>query len=200
MKLIYSQTSPFVRKVLVLLHETGQLQDVTLEPAATTPVAPSPDVRAANPLGKIPVLERDDGPALYDSRVICAYLDARGSGGLYSRGWDSKVLEATADGIMDAAVLMSYEKRLRPEDKRWDEWLQGQQAKVLDACAALEARCMSHLQGKLDIGQIAIACALAYLDFRHPETGWRRRCGALAGWLDGFESRPSMQATKPPAA
>ncbi|CUI01439.1 glutathione S-transferase [Leisingera aquaemixtae] len=200
MKLTYSQASPFARKVVVLLRETGQLQDVEILDVTTTPLSPSPDVKASNPLAKIPALERNDGPALYDSRVICAYLDERAGGKLYSRGWDSKVLEATADGIMDAAVLMSYEKRLRPEDKQWDGWLDAQRDKVLGGCAALNARWMSHLRGPLDIGQIAVACALAYVDFRHPDTNWRQGNEALAEWLETFESRPSMQATKPPAA
>ncbi|EDZ46006.1 glutathione S-transferase [Leisingera daeponensis] len=200
MKLTYSQASPFARKVVVLLRETGQLEDVEILDVTTTPLSPSPDVKASNPLAKIPALERNDGPALYDSRVICAYLDERAGGKLYSRGWDSKVLEATADGIMDAAVLMSYEKRLRPEDKQWDGWLDAQRDKVLGGCAALNARWMSHLRGPLDIGQIAVACALAYVNFRHPDTNWRQGNEALAEWFETFESRPSMQATKPPAA
>ncbi|UWQ83510.1 glutathione S-transferase [Leisingera caerulea] len=200
MRLTYSQASPFARKVVVLLHETGQLQDVEIQDVTTTPLSPSPDVKASNPLAKIPALERNDGPALYDSRVICAYLDERAGGKLYNRGWDSKVLEATADGIMDAAVLMSYEKRLRPEEKQWDGWLDAQQGKVLGGCAALNARWMSHLRGPLDIGQIAVACALAYVNFRHPDTNWRQGNEALTEWFEEFESRPSMQATKPPAA
>ncbi|UWQ41268.1 glutathione S-transferase [Leisingera aquaemixtae] len=200
MKLTYSQASPFARKVVVLLRETGQLQDVEILDVTTTPLSPSPDVKASNPLAKIPALERNDGPALYDSRVICAYLDERAGGKLYSRGWDSKVLEATADGIMDAAVLMSYEKRLRPQDKQWEGWLDAQRDKVLGGCAALNARWMSHLRGPLDIGQIAVACALAYVNFRHPDTNWHQGNEALAEWFETFESRPSMQATKPPAA
>ncbi|UWQ62624.1 glutathione S-transferase [Leisingera caerulea] len=200
MRLTYSQASPFARKVVVLLHETGQLQDVEIQDVTTTPLSPSPDVKASNPLAKIPALERNDGPALYDSRVICAYLDERAGGKLYNRGWDSKVLEATADGIMDAAVLMSYEKRLRPEEKQWEGWLDAQRDKVLGGCAALNARWMSHLRGPLDIGQIAVACALAYVNFRHPDTNWRQGNEALAEWFEEFESRPSMQATKPPAA
>ncbi|UWQ45529.1 glutathione S-transferase [Leisingera aquaemixtae] len=200
MKLTYSQASPFARKVVVLLRETGQLQDVEILDVTTTPLSPSPDVKASNPLAKIPALERNDGPALYDSRVICAYLDERAGGKLYSRGWDSKVLEATADGIMDAAVLMSYEKRLRPQDKQWDGWLDAQRDKVLGGCAALNARWISHLRAPLDVGQIAVACALAYVDFRHPDTNWRQGNEALAEWFETFESRPSMQATKPPAA
>ncbi|WP_297338921.1 glutathione S-transferase [Pseudophaeobacter sp.] len=198
MKLHYAPTSPFVRKVMVLLHETGTLDSVEIHNVATTPYAPSSDVQASNPLAKIPALERDDGPALYDSRVICEYLDARAEAGLYTARWDSKVLEATADGMMDAAVLMTYEKRLRPEAQQSPEWIQAQLGKVLGACSALNARWMSHLQGPLDMGQIAVGCALSYLDFRHPDAGWRVGNEALADWFKDFESRPSMQATRPP--
>lgn len=199
MKLYAAAASPFVRKVMVVLHETGQLDSVEIEQVVTSPVQPSGAVQASNPLAKIPALERGDGPALYDSRVICAYLDERAGGRLYNRGWDSKILEATADGIMDAAVLMSYEKRLRPQDKQWDGWLDAQLDKVLGGCAALNARWMSHLQGPLDIGQIAVGCALGYVDFRHPDAGWRNGNQALAQWHAAFESRPSMQATRPQA-
>ena len=100
----------FVRKVHAVLHETGQLADVEVIGVKTSPVATAMDVAAANPLGKIPALLRDDGPAIYDSRVITRFLDARASGKLYpqARIWEILTLEATADGIMDAAVLMTY--------------------------------------------------------------------------------------------
>ncbi|CUH87098.1 putative GST-like protein YibF [Phaeobacter sp. CECT 5382] len=198
MKLHYAPTSPFVRKVMVLLHETDTLDTVELLNVATTPISPSAEVQASNPLAKIPALERGDGPALYDSRVICEYLDEQADSGLYAAGWDSKILEATADGIMDAAVLMTYEMRLRPEALQSQDWITAQRGKALGACAALNARWMSHLRGPLDIGQIAVACALAYLDFRHPDAGWRVGNEALADWFEIFESRPSMQATRPP--
>ncbi|MBE1281942.1 MAG: glutathione S-transferase [Rhodobacteraceae bacterium] len=198
MKLYFASASPFVRKVMVLLHETGQLEDVEIHDVATTPVTPSDDLRSSNPLAKIPALERGDGPTLYDSRVICAYLDDRAGGKLYAGGWDTKVLEATAEGIMDAAVLMSYEKRLRPEDKQWEDWKTAQLGKVLSACSALNTRWMAHLRGPLGIGHIGVACALGYVDFRHPDAGWRVGNEALADWYSDFESRPSMQATKPP--
>lgn len=198
MKLHYAPTSPFVRKVMVLLHETGKLDQVDLLQVHTTPIAPSAEVRASNPLAKIPALERGDGPALYDSRVICAYLDERFESGLYAGGWDSRVLEATADGIMEAAVLMTYERRLRNEAQQSEDWFEAQKGKVLGACAALNARWISHLQGPLDMGQIAVACALAYVDFRHPNLGWRSGDEALEDWFTTFDSRESMQATRPP--
>ena len=203
MKLAYSPTSPYVRKVMVLLHETGQLDDVTLETMHTTPVEPDSALLPQNPLGKVPALERPEGPTLYDSRVICAYLDDRAGGKLYgtgSRHWDTLTLEATADGILDAALLMVYEGRLRPESAQMPEWVEAQWNKVDRALTALNARWMSHLSGPLDMGQIAVACALGYVEFRHAARGWRRDKDALSEWFNGFESRPSMQATRPPEA
>lgn len=203
MKLSYSPTSPYVRKVMVVLHETSQLDDVALENRATTPLSPDQTLLPSNPLGKVPALERAEGPALYDSRVICAYLNDRAEGALYGSGarhWDILTLEATADGILDAALLMTYEGRMRPEEKQMPEWVDGQWDKIARSCAALNTRWMSHLQGPLDMGQIAVACALAYVDFRHEARGWRKGNDALAAWYETFDSRPSMQATRPPAA
>ncbi|MGB5863411.1 MAG: glutathione S-transferase [Sulfitobacter sp.] len=202
MKLYYAPTSPYVRKVMIVLEETGQLADVELINVATTPLAANPTLLAKNPLAKVPALERPDGPTLYDSRVITAYLDARAKGTLYpvgTRRWDTLTLEATADGILDAALLMTYETRLRPEDKRMQTWVDGQWDKVARSVAALNTRWMSHLQGPLDMGQIAVGCALAYVDFRHDARGWRRGNDGLAAWFKEFESRPAMQSTVPPA-
>lgn len=203
MKLYHSPTSPYVRKVLVLLAETGQSEAVELVPTAGTPVDPGTMPLAQNPLGKIPALERPEGPALYDSRVICRYLDDRAGGRMYPaapRLWDSLTLEATADGILDAAILMVYEWRVRPEEKRHEPWVEGQWAKVARALDTIEARWMSHLNGPLDIGQIAVGCALGYLDFRHAARDWRNGRPALAAWEKAFGARPSMAATVPPAA
>jgi glutathione S-transferase len=202
MRLHHSPTSPYVRKVMVVLHETDQSGDVAIVPAAGTPVDATHMPLAQNPLGKIPALERDDGPALYDSRVICRFLDDRAGGRLYpagSRQWDTLTLEATADGILDAAILMVYEWRVRPEALRMPEWVEGQWAKVSRALDALETRWISHLRGPLDIGQIAVGCALGYLDFRHADREWRRGRPALTAWDAAFAARPSMQATRPPA-
>lgn len=196
--LLGSPASPFVRKVQALIHETGQT-DVTLQEVSTTPLATAPEVAAANPVGKIPALIRDDGPTIYDSRVICRFLDARAGAGLYPEAhiWDTLTLEATADGIMEAAVLMVYEARFRPEEIRYQPWLDAQWAKVIRALGALDARWMSHLHGPLDMGQIAVACALGYLDFRHPDKDWRAGLDALAAWEARFAARESMRATLP---
>ncbi|KUJ77317.1 glutathione S-transferase [Ruegeria profundi] len=202
MKLYHSQTSPYVRKVMVLLHETNQLQDVDLETVAGTPLSPAAPLEGKNPLTKVPALERPDGPTLFDSRVICAFFDARAEAGFYPEGarrWDVLTLEALADGILDAALLMTYEARLRPEDKQWDEWVEAQWVKIERACAALNQRWMAHLSGSLDMGQIAVACALGYLDLRHDARGWRGGNDALAAWFAAFSERPSMVATRPPS-
>ncbi len=199
MKLMMAGPSPFVRKVRVLIREaeiTDQVEEVEVIAA---PAGPSEDLIAANPLGKIPALLRDFGPTLYDSRVICRFLDDRAKSGLYpeARLWEVLTLEATADGMMDAAVLMVYEARFRDEAERSQSWVDAQWAKVDRALSALESRWISHLSGSLDMGQIALGCALAYLDFRHGDRGWRDGRPHLAEWFAAFESRGSMQATQP---
>jgi glutathione S-transferase len=199
-RLYHSPTSPFVRKVVVTLHETGLLDKVELVPAAGTPVEPGTLPLARNPLGKIPTLERDDGPALYDSRVITRYLDDLAGGRLYPaapRLWETLTLEATADGLMEAAVLVGYEARTRPEERRHVPWVEAQWDKIARGLDAVEARWMSHLAGPLDAGQIGIGCALGYLDFRLADRGWRDGRPALAGWEARFAERPAMQATRP---
>lgn len=199
MKLISSPASPFVRKVTVVLHETGTTADVELMRVKTSPVATAAEAAAANPLGKIPALLRDDAPAIYDSRVITRFLDARAGGKLYpqTRIWEVLTLEATADGIMEAAVLMTYERRIRPEDKVFEPWIEAQWGKVSGALDALNDRWMSHLEGPLCMGQLAIGCALGYLDFRHDARQWRKDRGALDDWYAVFSQRPSMLATAP---
>jgi glutathione S-transferase len=204
MILYSSPTSPYARKVEIVLHETGQRDAVEIVPASTSPVAPREGIATKNPLMKIPALERPDGPTLYDSRVICAFLDARagaeGGKSLYPAGarrWEAMTLEATGDGILDAALLMVYESRVRPEAVRWADWPEAQWAKIASACAALNTRWMSHLHGHLDIGQIAVACALGYLDFRHAACDWRAGNDALAAWYGAFAERPAMLATRP---
>ena len=212
MRLYHSPTSPYVRKVMVLLHETGTLDRVTLVPGSGTPIDPGQAPLDANPLGKVPALDRPDGPAIYDSRVICRYLDATFGTGRYPespRLWDTLTIEATADGILDAALLMVYETRIRPEDRRFAPWVEGQWAKIDRALDTLETRWIGHLTGPLDagktdpghidMGQIAVACALGYVDFRHAARNWRKGRPRLAAFAAAMALRPSMQATQPPA-
>lgn len=202
MKLYHAPASPFVRKVMVLLHEAGAADRVTLVPVSGNPLDPGTLPVDRNPLGKIPALERDDGPTLYDSRVITRYLDDRLAARLYPaapRLWDTLVIEATGDGIAESAVLMRYEMHVRPEASRSLEWADAQWQKIDRALAALEDRWMSHLSGPLDMGQIAVGCALGYLDFRLAERNWRAGHPALATWSTAFEARPAMHATAPVA-
>jgi len=200
MKLYHSPTSPFVRKVMVLLHEAGATDRVALIPAAGTPLDPGTLPVDRNPLGKIPALERSDGPTLYDSRVICRYLDETLAAGLYPaapRLWETLVLEATADGIAEAAVLVRYETHVRAEGSRSPDWAAGQWAKIDRALDTLEARWMSHLAGPIDLGQIALGAALGYLDFRFADRSWGASRPSLAGWWGRFQLKPSLQATAP---
>ena len=203
MKLHHSPTSPYVRKVIVLLHETGQLDDVELVPTHGTPLAPADGLDAVNPLNKVPTLVRTDGPSIYDSRVICRYLDQRAGTGLYGEGdahWEILTLEATGEGIIDAALLMAYEWRLRPEELRFPDWVEGQWVKVANALDVLNTRWIAHLEAPLNAGQIAVGCALGYLDFRNADRNWRNGRDRLAAWYEEFAARESMQATVPAPA
>lgn len=201
MKLYASPTSPYVRKVLLTLHETGLLDRVEIVDGQGTPLAPNPGAVAANPLGKIPALERPDGPTLYDSRVITRYLDSLHDGPrLYPTGaalWSTLTLEALADGMLDAAVLTVYESRLRPEDKRFSGWTDAQRGKIVRALDALEAEWLAHLKGPTDAGAIAVAAALGYLDLRFPEMQWRDARPGLAAWFETASKRPGFAETVP---
>ncbi len=203
MKLYHSPTSPYVRKVMVTLDLTGQSGEVELIPGSGTPLAPNDATIAHNPLGKIPCLIGDDGAPIFDSRVICRYLDHRANSGakagLYPEG-DALVpvltAEALADGIIDAVLLTAYEWRLRPEEIRYQPWVDGQTAKVERALAALEQTDLV-LSGPINAARIAAGCALGYVDFRLADLGWRDRYPTLAAWYAAFAETPAMKATVP---
>lgn len=199
MQLITSPLSPFVRKVRVLIREAGKQAEVEERPVSTTVFEPDPQALSANPTGKIPALIRDDGPTVFDSRVICRYLDAKWQVGLYpeSRIWEVLTLEALADAITEAALAVAYERRFRDEDKRSAPWMEGQWRKVAGGLDALEDRWMSHLTGPLTMAQIAVGCALGYVDLRLPEKNWRVGRPQLAAWEAKLAERPAMQETKP---
>lgn len=203
MRLYHSQTSPYVRKVMLLLEESGHTAAVDLVSVMGSPLDPGSLPIDRNPLGKIPALDRPEGPTLYDSRVICRYLDAHFSAGLYPEApalWEVLTLEATADGILDAAVLMRYEELLRPADKRFPDWHEGQWQKVTRALDALESQWQPHLTGPLHMGVLAVGAALGYLDFRHGTRPWRPGRPHLTALYDRLSARPAFQKTAPPAA
>ena len=203
MTLFHNPASPFVRKVMVLLHETGQLNRVALQASQLSPVNPDATLNQDNPLGKIPALRLADGQVLYDSRVILDYLDQQHVGNPLiprdgSARWRRLTLAALADGIMDAAVLVRYELALRAPEKHWEQWLDGQRDKIRRALAVLEAEAIAELASHFDVAAISVACALGYLDFRHPDLEWRQDQPQLAAWYLEVSQRPSMLATRPP--
>jgi len=201
MKLWYAPASPFARKVRVVALELGLADRIELVETAVSPANPNAALARENPLIKVPTLRTDDGMVLYDSRVICEYLDTHGGGNRLFPGagperFRALTRQALGDGLMDAGILRRYELAMRPEALRWDAWLAGQQVKVDHALAAAEADCASW-GGSFDIGHITLGCALGWLDFRFPDAGWRARCPALAAWFARIGERPSMMQTKP---
>jgi len=201
-KLFHSPVSPFVRKVLVAAHELGLRERVDIVPANAHPVDRDRALVAVNPLGKVPTLVTDDGAILYDSRVVCEYLNALAGGDLVPADpddrWRALVEQSIGDGIMDAAVLTRYETFIRPEPLRWAGWVEGQLDKVACGLAELERRA-SDFGERVDVGTIALGCALGYLDLRFASLGWRDGHPNAAAWFEWFGGRESMVATRPPA-
>jgi len=197
MKLRYSQTSPYVRKVMLVAIECGVADKIEIQPSkvwtADSAVVP------VNPLGKVPTLERDDGTSLYDSPVICEYLDDLGGGGLFPPAgdarWTALRRQALADGIMDAAIGRLMESK-RPGGEKSDAAMALQKAKVEAALDAMEAEA-DDLGEDVTIGTLAYGAALGYLDFRFGHEDWRAERPALADWYDAFSARPSMMETQP---
>lgn len=198
MKLYFSPTSPYVRKVMVCAHELGLADKIEKLSCAASPINRDKNIIAQNPLGQVPTLIADDGQMLADSRVICEYLDHVGGNKLFPRNsarWQAIVDQAMADGILGAALLARYETALRPGDKLWSDWLNGQMDKIKTTLTALEAA-VPKFGDRVDIGTISYACALSYLDLRFPTFDWRGANPKAAVWYKAFEQRPSMVATK----
>ena len=197
-----SPASPFVRKVRIASAVLGLDHDIKLETAETS--NPTDSVRQQNPIGKIPTLVLEDGSTLFDSRVILEYLDHRAGGGRIipkdaSAKFAALRLQALADGILDASILLVYEGRWRAADRHEPKWVEHQAGKVARGLAALEAAPPA-LAAIPDVGQITVACVLGYRDFRFGD-GWRKDHPRLVAWLDGFAARvPAFAATKPPPA
>ena len=197
MKLFHSPASPYVRKIMVLAHETGQTVE-TLSSAAS-PINRDQAIVAKNPTGKVPTALLPDGSALYDSRVICAWLDAQHDGPkMYPEGdalFQTLRREALADGLLDAALLARYETALRPAEKLWPEWLQGQMDKIDSSLNVMDNDVADY--SEMDAGWIAVGCAVAYLEFRFPDLDWRAGRDALANWYAETNTRPSFADTVP---
>lgn len=195
--------SPFARKVRIVLRERNLLGQIEEIETAVSPVTPNADLARANPLVKIPALMLDDGTALFDSRVICEYLDTLGNvprlfPATGIERWNALRLQSLCDGILDAAVITRYEIAVRPEALRWKDWISGQRTKIDGGVDALE-RDQSSWGRTFGIGQIGAACVLGYLDFRFPDINWRSAHPRLKAWFEEVSERSSVYETMPKA-
>lgn len=194
LQLLFAAASPFVRKVCIVASET----DRPLERVAVfaSPLEARPELVEINPLGKIPALRIPSGEALYGSAVICRFL---GEGSLlYPQGdalWRALRREALADGLIEAALLARYETIMRPAEKQWQDWTDGQMSKITRALGAMQADL--NQTSTYDIGDIATGCALGYLDFRYPDLNWRRDFPALAAYGAPILARAAFQQNAP---
>jgi glutathione S-transferase len=198
MKLLFSPTSPYVRKVRIVALEKGIASEIEIVPAS--PFDADGPVVAANPLSKIPALILEDGTALYDSPVICEYLDCLGAGPrlLPPNGqarWSALRLQALADGVLDAAFSSVMELR-RPETERSADWIQRWRSAI--SRSVLAASDMLTAPDAWGLGEISLACALGYVDFRLPDIVWRPNAALLAAWYERQLPRASFAATAPP--
>jgi glutathione S-transferase len=200
MKLNWSRLSPFVRKVMIVAHETGTAGRIDCVETTASMGEANAALQADNPLSKIPTLVLDDGTSLYDSRVICEYLDSLHEGArLFPAGsgrWDALRRQSLGDGIMDALILWRQE-RLKPADKQTAPWLETFARKIEVALAQLDDEAERLGTLPFDIGHAALGSALRYMDVRFEDLGWRANVPRLAAWHAAFETRPSAIATDP---
>lgn len=198
MKLYYSPTSPFVRKVHIAAIELGLIDNIDL--ITDRPYDETSTVRERNPLGKIPTLITDDGSTLFDSHVICEYLDAFvPTPQLFpttARRWSALRHQALADGVMEATLLRRLET-LRPFNQQSVAWIERQSAAIVRSLSVLEAEAHT-LAYAFDIGAISVVCALGYLDLRYRDLTWRAHHPRLSDWFADVAKRPSITKTSPP--
>jgi len=199
MKLHWSPRSPFVRKVMIVVHERGLVDRIVCVRTVAAMTKPHAELMRDNPLSKIPTLVLDDGRVLYDSPVICEYLDGLGNAPKLFPGepvarFEALRRQALGDGFLDLLVLLR------------DERMRGQPSEAHKASAAVrKAAVLQSLEGEvealaddpLSIGHIAIGCALSYLDFRYADEDWRKDHPCIARWHATFAARPSVRATEP---
>ena len=201
MKLRVNKLSPFARKARILARETGLAARVEELETTVSPVSPNEELARENPLVKIPALVTDSGDTLYDSGVICEYLDTLHNGARFfpadgPKRFTALRRHALTNGIMEAAVLCRYEQAVRPEQLRWKDWIEGQKRKIFGGLRVLENE-VDTWSGDFDIGQVGAVCALGYLDFRFADWDWRSPHPRLAAWFKRISERPSVKATAP---
>ena len=202
MKLYTNPASPFARKARIIVQELNLTKVVEEVDVARQDLGDG--FRHINPLGKIPVLALKDGSTIFDSPVICEYLNDLGGGKFFpgrsllrenSGHWRALTLQALGDGICDAAVARNYEL-LRPKEQQSEVAIRKYLQAVTVSLDVLE---QVKLGKKTTIGEIAVACAIGYLDFRIPELSWREARPNLRDWYEKFAQYPSMKATWPEA-
>jgi glutathione S-transferase len=198
MKLKFGPNSPFVRKVLILAIELKLDSRIQRELVTLSPYEPNPDVVELNPLGKIPVLISDDDMAFFDSSVVCEYLSELAGDRTWfppagMARWHALRCNSLASGMLEAAQLVLLEQR-RPQGLQYDKWIEAQIAKITRALAFLN----KNLPADVDMGSIAVACALGWLDYRFPDLGWRNMAPNLNQWFTAFSQRESFLSTRHP--
>jgi glutathione S-transferase len=203
MQLFYAPQSPFSRKVRAAAIELGLGDRLDLVFAEVVPGRPNEAFARLNPLRKVPALITDAGETIYDSTVICEYLDALcGGGALIPREppqrWRVLTNHALAQGMCESIILIRYETWLRPEPVRWPVWVDDHWGKIRTGLGWFEANA-AELQEPVNLAHLALGCMLGYADFRWPDHGWRRQFPKVGAWFAGIEQRPSFAQTKPEA-
>lgn len=201
MKLHWSPRSPFVRKVSILLDETGMAAQVERVRSVAAMATPNPAIMADNPLSQIPALVLDDGTPLYDSPVICEYLDSLHDGPRFFPAagparWLALRRQALADGML-AILLLWRQERMKTEAQQIPAWLAAFELKIFTSLGRLEQEADVLARDGFDIGHLSIGCMLSYLDYRFADLDWRTPHPRLAGWHAGFEQRPAVMASAP---
>jgi glutathione S-transferase len=199
MKLHWSPRSPFVRKVMIVVHERGLVDRVVCVRTVAAMTKPHAELMQDNPLSKIPTLVLDDGRVLYDSPVICEYLDGLGNAPkLFPTGpaarFEALRRQALGDGFLDMLVTLRNEReRAHPSDVH----VASTAVRTTAVLQSLEREAEALGAAPFGIGHIAVGCALSYLDFRFAEDDWRKGHPHIARWHESFAARPSVQATEP---
>ncbi len=198
MKLHWSPKSPYVRKVLICAHELGLMPRLELVRSVAALLKPNPSIMVDHPLSKIPTLVREDGSTLFDSVVICEYLDALADGALFPQAgearWQALRWHALGDGLLDALILWRNE---REREHPLPALLDAFELKTRATIALLDKEAEALGAAPLSIGSITVGCALGYLDYRFETLAWRASAPSLAAWLERLRERPSFQATEP---
>jgi glutathione S-transferase len=198
MQLHWSPKSPYVRKVMIAAHELGVVDQLELVRSVAAMLKPNPALMAVNPLSKIPALVLDDGRTLWDSVVICEYLNARATGPLFpaegDARWKALRWHALGDGVLDTLILWRNEReRAAPLPNLMAAF----ELKLNASLALLEDEVPALTQTPFGIGHLTLVCALGYIDYRFDHLGWRVRAPALAAWFVAMQQRDSVKATEP---